>query len=226
MGSLRNIAQLTRQDFDFLWLLAGVWEQRGFAPVAVRTRALVLGAAPSDDDAIALEVAASMTGVSLLAVPPQMESAADLDCLTPLAAFTIVWDAAGRFADFTARTAHPVLSLLGPDHDPVDVLAHLYRWHVTGRSMRGLRVLWDGPSAPALRSWIESTRALAISVTQVGGESAISASELAALRTSGQTGEFRQISKRPSAFDVDADEPYDLTTRVLTIAALLHRVAP
>lgn len=220
-GSLHNIGELDRRDFDLLWLLAAAWEQDGLKPTAPTGRALVIGEAPSPDHSLALEVAASVVGLALVHAPST--DAEQIDRYAPLAERAVCWDPEGRIhAD---RFRLPVVSLLAPGHDPVAVVAHLYRSSMAGHSLRGLRVLWDGEPGPALGSWIASTRSLPVSVTQVGGEAMITEEELGRLRDEGQAGEFRRISRRPAQFDVDAREDLDPVTRALATAALLRRPA-
>lgn len=219
-SSLLAIADLERRDFDLLWLLAAAWEQSGLKPSSVTEHALVVGA-PSAETRAVLAAAASIAGIRLLDAPADL-SPSDISEWAGLARLTVVVDPDGAIPTETlpART----LRLLGPGHDPVAVIGRLYRLSSRSLPLRGLRVVWDGPEEPALTSWIASTRALPISLTQVGGRNVLTDEALRDLREGEQAGEFRRISRRPE-FDADAREPLDLTARVLATAALLRHVA-
>ncbi len=116
----------------------------------------------------------------------------------------------------------PVFNLMGPSGAPLDVVGQLHGHLVGGGAIHRMRVTWNGPAAPALRSWVEATSGLAITVTQVAHGSDIDRQLLAQLEAEGQQGRFECVSEAPAESDLDARRPLDLRTRACVIAAVLE----
>jgi len=224
MAHFNSLLRLDRRDLEFIWLLTAGWDQVGLHSTTPLSRRLFLVDTGVDEDLVlAFRIGAAAAGFHVLDVPASILAApaSILERIGSVADGIALADRTGAFDFLHGQGAVPVVTVEEARGAPVHVLGHLYRWFVTGKPMRGLRVVWQDSPQPALRSWCEATAVVPLDVTHVGETDYVDGENLHAVRRAGQQGTFRRLRTVPD-HDVTASQPLGVRTLACTFAALLE----